>query len=243
MGTCMRHLTGVALVLLMTSAAPAGFICYNDFGGTGSGYSGGNVTAFTGATGGTLIDYDTGASTGITMALDTGGGYWFRDEGGMTAGTPAYDVFNGKVNVAGQMGNANASPYVITFTGLDPSGLYEVVLFGDRSFFDPPTGATLNVYTISDTETASSFTNVSSGTISGANNETATMNVGNNTPTGYIGHYTNIRSGSDGDFRITVTAAGGDSAWRLNAMALMPEPATLALLGLGLAGCLRRFRK
>lgn len=227
-------LAGVSLVLLAATAAQASFVAYNDFGGTESGYDGGYVTAFTGSAGGGLIDYDTGESVGVSMslsaAIDPGGG-------ALTEGTPAYDYFHGCVNVDGYMYHDYRHPYTITFTGLDPNKTYDVVLFGDEGVAGLET---MNVYQIL---SADSFDNESSGTISGDNNEIATMNVGYNTLTGYVAHYTNIRPGADGDFIIRIRAASEDGIWCLNALRLStPEPSSLALLGIGGMVLLRRRR-
>ena len=233
----MRHarsLVGISFVLWAATAAHASFAAYNDFGGTDSGYDGGNVTAFTASAGGELIDYDTGESVGVTMSLSTA----IDPAGGaLTEGTPAYDYFYGRVNVDGYMYHDYKHPYTITFTGLDPNKTYEVVLFGDE-------GAegleTMNVYQIL---SADSFDNESSGTISGDNNEIATMNVGYNSLTGYVAHYTNIQPGADGDFMIRIRAGGEDGIWCLNALRLSthaPEPSSLALLGIGGMVLLRR---
>jgi len=246
MNVYVRLFGSVVAVLLFTSAASASLIAYNDFGGSGSGYLGGNVTAFKLSSGGLLKDYATGVTSGVTMSLSCGSSAWMSESYGapLASGKDAYNVFNGIVNpVSMTASNSTGSgygPYTITFTGLNASEKYDIVLYGDRAWTGGGgvTENTSNVYTISG---AAAYENISSTGVSGA---TATMNCGNNTATGYVAHYTNIQPGPGNSFTITLTASGGDGAWRLNAMRLeiVPEPMTLGLLGLGGLGVLLRRR-
>jgi len=256
-----RLFGSVVVVLLFTSAASASLIAYNDFGGStdygggnGTGYLGGNVTAFTKSTGGFLKDYATGLTTSVNMSLSCGTLAWTAYQGAaLAAGKDAYNVFNGIVNPYGLIGSnssgASYGPYTITFTGLNAGEKYDIVLYGDRAWPGTPvpdaTTRASDAYTISG---AAAYQNISSTGISGA---TATMNVGNNTAAGYVAHYTNIQPGgvNNNSFTITLTSPNvdGDGAWRLNAMRLeaidaVPEPVTLGLLGLGGLGILLRRR-
>lgn len=224
----MKTFAALAVALAcLTSAASADWFAYNDFGGTAST---GNVTN---GTSGTLVNFADGSSTGVSFALAVSTAA--STPVNAAEGTDFYNVFDGKLNMAGGVyANVNTT---LTITGLDPAALYELVLAPNRGGYSYGSR-----YTITDMD---AFTNASTAgaAISTLNVADDTVTIAsNNTTTGYVGRWTGIQAGADGD--VVIAIAGSPTNWYLNGMMLaqVPEPATLTVLALGGLSLLARRR-
>jgi hypothetical protein len=234
----------VVCFLMAPTLASADFIAYNDLGGSSSG----NVTAWTVGSSGLLKNYATGASTGVTVAAT--GTDTFTDTGtGLStyAGGEAAAEFNGIVNNVGYVrsNTQSSTSYMdLTFTGLNPNMLYTIVFGADRN------GGYTNrtaIFTISDVD---AFANASTtGTnFSGPTDPAVWFNTGANNTLGYVARFKDIKSGNDGDMRVRV-GLGPDNPnqqWYVNEFKLVevvPEPAALSFLALGLPLITRRRRQ
>ena len=136
------RITGSRIDLGAYEADVKGFTAYNDFS-WGLGQVAKNITLFTTATGkgsppngssGLLVDYHSGMESSVRLTV--GGGSWDGDRHvrfgtSSKPGTEGYDIFNGIVDTAGVL-SYGSSPITLSFSGLDPDLLYEVVLFSNR---------------------------------------------------------------------------------------------------------------
>jgi alkaline phosphatase len=109
------------------------FIAYNDLGWQ-TGQLSNRITTYTTGASGFLKDYSTGSDTGVRLAISGGyvGGTTVSQGGNASSGTDANGVFNGIVDSVGLI-SYSATNLIFTFTGLDPTLRYEVVLFGNRN--------------------------------------------------------------------------------------------------------------
>lgn len=256
----MRHtLLVVAALCLAAGAAHAAFVAYNDCAWQSGQSLPANVTAITGtgsgngSTSGTLKDFATGASTGITATLSWTSVSWnLGQANSVNAGTDAKAVFDGTNvdlnGVGAYKDSAVPSSAQVTFTGLDPNKEYEIVTTGNRS----GGSSYADRYTKFMIQDADAFTNAStSGVIIRDSGASATFVTGENSVRGYVARWTGIRPGPDGDF--TVWSGNPDAVapvvvtmrpyviqgFRLTEI---PEPASLSLLCLGGLAALYRRR-
>ncbi len=282
----LAALTVGSLAVALGTTASADFVAYNDLAaldavGTfdwGADYDApglpdsSNITKYTADAGGHFLtstgllkDFATGLDTGVTLTY-TGGSYNGSSNGGNPSksgpappvGSDAYNVFNGKINTIGNTSyvNADGVDEFLTFTGLDPTKLYEVVLHTDRGNYGFSRGHLAII------EGADSFTNTSSQfnddngnpVYSGPGDDSTRVSADN--PLGYIVRYSNINPGADGEFALHAGWDPGNdpgSQWKapyLAAVALaegvsipVPEPASLVLLGLGACSMLFSRRR
>ncbi|MBN1673001.1 MAG: lamin tail domain-containing protein [Kiritimatiellae bacterium] len=188
------------------------FVAYNDLCWV-SGERSANITLYTRAENGQLVDYNSGQTIGVTLAVGSGGGGPYTDQGGPpSAGTDAYGVFNGIVDCAGLI--SYGDNLTLQFTGLDPALQYEFVLFGNRNVSTYTDR--LTTVTLSD---VASFENASTSgaTYSGPSDSSTVICNGWNAPNGYVARYAKIDPGTDGDFLVTLS----DSVSKFYANALM----------------------
>jgi hypothetical protein len=228
------------VVAVGAGLAQANFMAYNDLASDLAGY--GNVTTISSGQSGVLKDYSTGVSTGVMLQVTAVG--VFVDQTYTVAdfaGGDAMAEFGTIVNNNGYIRYADTpvspSYATCTFTGLDPSKLYTVVLTGARG--NSAYTARHTIFQISDVD---AFTNASStgATFSGPADPTVEFNTGDNTTasTGYVARFTSIRPGSDGDMVVTAGLGPHNTdgmKWYVNQLKLVevPEPATIGLLALG----------
>lgn len=130
-------------------------------------------------------------------------------------GSPADLLFSGKVDMRRTMSLAPDATGMVTISHLDPTRLYRLVWFGNRSeatYTNRKTTLTLLG--------ADSFVNASSpgSIVSGSSNETTTLTTGTNTG-GLVFIYTDIAPGSDEQIQLRVTGPPGQKSY-LNAMLL-----------------------
>lgn len=214
---------------------------------------------------GLLKDFATGLDTGVTLTY-RGGSYNGSSNGGdptksgpaPPVGSDAYNIFNGIVNTIGNTSYVNTTPgdpgdptfggdELLTFTGLDPTKLYEVVLHNDRGNYQFSRGYLAIIEGVDSFSNTSSQFNDDNGNpvYSGAGDDSTRVSADN--PLGYITRFSDINPGADGEFRLRATwdpanAPGSQyKAPYLAAVALaegvsipsVPEPASLALLVFG----------
>lgn len=226
--------------LALSSVARADYVAYDDTSAgstitaTAVGANVANITP-TNTTTGSLLDYTTGTPFATLTFTVTAGSVTAFNNGtaALVSGTPAYDIFNGFVNVTGTYSGTSDRVIDMTFSGLDPTKTYEVALYGQRN----TANAQSNIFTISD---ADDFTNASSG-VGDPNSNTYSVAYAN--PNGYVAQWVDISPGADGDFVITLDGGTGGmylSALRLIEIDGVPEPASLALLGIGSLIAFRR---
>lgn len=212
----------VVATVAFTSSASAEFVAYNDLSGSGAGSSSGNVTNLSLGQSGQLLNYDTGAATGVTLQV-TGFDNAFRDEGFSVP-----DYING--DAATEFGtilnnngyirhNTVGQGYVeMRFTGLDPNKRYTVVLTGERG--EPSYTNRNTKFTLTDVDL---FTNSSSAGIPYSGSNWVEFNTGYNALNGYVARFSEIAPGVDGDMLVTA-GVGTNSAsghWYLNSLKLV----------------------
>lgn len=186
---------------------------------------------------GKLKHQASGTNTSVTLALSVKGRPLSAVSPpgfvplGPETGSPAYNAFPISLDTAGYTTLYPGQTNTLDLTGLDPLKLYEIVLYSDRGTGDRSTGDLLT-YTISD---ALSFFNASAAApplseISGTQNESVTIDVTDNGrgDRGYICRFTGVRSGSDGDVRITLTSAQGTYLNALKLVETTPQQISIA---------------
>ncbi|MDR4498059.1 MAG: alkaline phosphatase [Candidatus Scalindua sp.] len=214
-----------ATVTVTVNTATAGFTAYNDLAWA-AGQLNTNVTTITSPNGGSglqssgeLMNFDTGSGTGVTLTV-TGGDFNGSSHATLHSGTPAsgtdaYNVFNGKLTAFGTVSYLNLSPpagnLVLTFGGLNPGKLYELVFYAHRNNYgwDRASLVTLSG--------ALSFTNQSSdatgnpgepgGAIFSGPGDSSTRLPADN-DNGYVARFTEISPGSDGVVVLTISFNG-----------------------------------
>ncbi|MBN1674321.1 MAG: chitobiase/beta-hexosaminidase C-terminal domain-containing protein, partial [Kiritimatiellae bacterium] len=184
---------------------------YNDLAWT-NGQLAQNITRYTRAQSGSLVDYASGTTIGASLAVDAGGGGPYVEQGApAAAGTDAHGVFAGIVDAHGLI--SYGSNLTLRVAGLDSSLRYELVLFGNRD----NAGYTdrLTTVTVSD---AASFENASTpgAAFSGPSDDSTVVCNGWNTQNGYVVRYARIDPGPDGDVLLTVS--DNASLFYLNAL-------------------------
>jgi len=230
----------VGVVAVGVGLAQANFTAYNDLASDSAGY--GNVTTISSGQSGVLKDYSTGAGTGVTLQVTAVGVFVDQTyDVADYAGGDALTEFGTIVNNNGYIRYADTpvspSYATCTFTGLNPSKLYSVVLTGARGRSDYT--ARYTIFQISDVDV---FTNASStgAMFSGPADPTVEFNTGYNTSasTGYVARFTNVQPGSDGDMVVTAGLGPHNTdgmKWYVNELKLIevPEPSAIVLLALG----------
>ena len=180
---------------------------YNDMSGSGSPAS---TTEFTlDDENGMLLDFDSGDDTGITVTVTSDGGpYNYTDGGEMPdAGTDAYEIFEGKVDLQGVIMSATSDPVDywvdLTFNNLYPTKTYTFVTTANRAgsgSSDPPYDERFTRYTISGVEAAVNAS--SEGVEIYDDGHSVYFCTGVNTVNGYVARWDNIQPGSDGSFTV-----------------------------------------
>jgi len=169
---------------------------------------------------GLLVDYNTGVPVPVLLTIDAGGKgpYPFTDpetDRELEEGTDAHDQFDGIVDVNGHV--SYGTNLNITIEGLDPSGWYEIVLFGDRE-----NKSYTNRLTMVTITNAATFENSSTpGTVfSGASDPSVVITNGYNTAAGYVARFSYVDPGSDGAFGLIVSDGGSAAPPKFYANAL-----------------------
>ena len=201
--------------LKFSPSPPSSFIAYNDLS-WGRGQLSQNITRYTTVNGpgrppeghqGPLVDQATGRQLPFTLTVT--GGRWngttHTTFGALSEkGTEAYESYIDKVDATGVLSYGD-EPILLSFTNLDPNGLYFIELFGNR---DQPE------YTDRITEAritgADSAVNASSvGARFEGPDDPATFIVhGYNREEGYVIRFTHIEPGDDGTVEIIVSDGG-----------------------------------
>jgi hypothetical protein len=202
-----------------TAAVAGAWVAYNDSAAAyPSDASKITEISISGTTSGLLKNYDTGENTNVTATFTTQGNLTNSTGNGAepAAGTDAYDIFSGKVNMAGVVACTDqTSPacadntwYMdLTFTGLDPAQTYSFATTTVRDGDSANYGTRNALFTISDIDSA---VNASSAGVTVVSNESVWFNAGMNQVEGYVARWDNIHPGSDGDFTVRAQPQGTD---------------------------------
>ena len=151
----------------------------------------------------------------MTGGTFDGGGHATQFSGAPAPGTDAFNIFNGKLTAFGSLSYQDVAPpagnLVLTFTGLDPGKLYELVFYGHRNDFGWTRASLVTLFG------AAGFTNQSSaatdnpsapgGTLfSGPGDDSTRLPSDNDN--GYVARFVNIAAGSDGQVALSVSWDG-----------------------------------
>ena len=201
--------------VMQAQAASYAWEAYNDCVVTGSPANPANTTAivcYNNNTSGTLKNFSTGASLGVTATVTTSGSVGVQDtsdyQGSIpNAGTDAYDLFNGKANIVGgiRMYNSSSSSVTLTITNLDPTKTYTFATTANRN--NTSYTGRITRFTLSDVVSATNASSTGT-TMNGLYTEFVT---GYNTTNGYIARWENIVPDTDGDFVVTFTNVGTET--------------------------------
>ena len=209
----------------MVGGGNAGFTAYNDLA-WGTGQLNTNITRFTSPNGpnglgllssGKLKDFATGLDTAVTLTVS--GGKFDGDANHAThganplPGTDAYALFDGKVTGQGAISYINqaGSSLVLTFTGLDPSKVYDLAYFAHR---DNYAWERASLVTLSG---QAAFTNSSSAATDNPNEPggvlfTGPTDISTRLPAdndnGYVARFSTIDPGSDGIVELIISFDG-----------------------------------
>jgi len=223
-------LLAVGMFLGLAGAADAAFVAYHDLGGTTADAPGAYVTdQGTDAT--QTIDLrnfadnaDTGVDFNITGANGTGTGSSSANRY-PAAGTDAAAIFGtsaspivthgGSTNEGGNTGSGSTT---FTFTGLQPSLLYDVAIYGERNAGNDGVEEFRIVGADWHANASSAGTQIDSFT--------TRMNTRPNNATGYVARWTNIDPGSDGTFSVEIDpeVTSASNVAYLTAMRLQTVP-------------------
>ncbi|MDY6839027.1 MAG: DNRLRE domain-containing protein, partial [Thermodesulfobacteriota bacterium] len=182
-----------------------------------------NVTTFStgtdspGPASGELLDFNTGAGTGITATLTQSGGVVWQPDissswtGGYdtAVGTEARDTFGGIADMTGVIYYGSSGWYVdLEFTELDPAKTYTFATSASRARKNTDGSGTgyddrNTMYTISGADDA---INTSTPGVTVISNESVWFNTGNNHDEGYVARWTGIEPGADGSFMVRAEA-------------------------------------
>ena len=206
------------LTLTLGHAAPApGWVAYND-----SAYKPGQVNAdnvttlglganFVGeGTNGNLKIQKTGTDTGVTVqfieVISSGNVNSASDAATYAVGSDAEKLFNGMVDIAGNMSYGNAPGWYVDLkiTGLDPKRRYTFYGTANRNGGDGYADRVTNWKIIG----ADSFTYASSAAAQKITDDSVEFSTGNNT-NGLVAGWKNISPGRDGTVTIRTTHSVG----------------------------------
>jgi len=196
----------VAVSGMASESAGAEWVAYNDMSGSSTPA---NTTEFSlDDVNGMLLDFDSGAETGVTVTVTSDGGpYDYTTGGEMPAsGTDANTIFNGKVDLQGVIMSATSNPVDywvdLTFNNLIPTKTYTFAATANRagtSSADPPYDERTTRYTISGMDAS---VNASSSGVTVIDPNSVYFVTGNNSSAGYVAKWVNIQPGSDGSFTV-----------------------------------------
>lgn len=173
-----------------------------------------------------LIDFDTGADTGITLQISPAPINAGRGSGAFPPSTPAAKLFPpSRIGLTGLI-NYSKVPVRLTFAHLDPARRYTLTLVGNRD----PDAASLarSAYAMRHTVL------LLHGAITADNTSTAgptagfeaSLPFGSNTNTGHVAQWRHIAVGADGVLTVEIRPYAGKDASRsyLNGLRLDLEP-------------------
>ena len=172
-----------------------------------------NITTLTSPNGGSglasageLVDFETGAGTGVTLTV-TGGTY--NGDGGTGRTAPAWSdagtVFGGAVDTLGTVAYLDVpdSPFVLTFTGLNPDRLYRLVYHCDRAGYGWDRDSMVTMVGAASFRNRSTDIDEEEGPIYfGASDPDTRLPADN--PNGYVARFTEVDPGPDGEVVLSV---------------------------------------
>lgn len=205
------------------------WVAYNDLA-WGSGQLEGNITKITSPNGGSgypssasLIKYNDGNPTGVTLTI-SGGTYTpgepdnHANDGRTNASVigDAKTYFHDKLTLQGTISYQNEAPpegnLVLTFTGLSPAKLYNIIFYADRNGYgwDRASLVTISGEDGFVNQSSIGIDNNSLPLFSDASDHSTRLPADN--ANGYVARFTNINAGSDGEVLLTVSFDGITSA-------------------------------
>ena len=204
------------------------FRAYNDLA-WGSGQLDANITRLSAPEGGSgmastgeLVDYETGAGTGVVLSVSGGvfnGAGHAYDGRDAPVGTDAEAIFGHIVSTRGAVAYVNApeSPLVLTFDGLSPHVAYAVAFHGDRGAYgwDRASRVTIDGADafINGSSVAQDNPAVDSGGALFAGPDDSSTRLPADNPSGYVARFTDVVAGADGRIVLTIDV-DGSSGWR-----------------------------
>ncbi|QQE12707.1 PEP-CTERM sorting domain-containing protein [Planctomycetota bacterium] len=209
---------------------------------------------------GELVDFTTGAATGVSVAVADSGNVILSTGGGdAAAGTDAANYFTGKLNFSHSPQNDTNEmwTHTVTFSGLKAGMQYEFVTYMNRGYAGMvPGGSHGPRWAKVKIEGADALINdmVDGDDLVVDSDGQVRVNAGYNT-TGTVVKWSGITA-DDGTFSVTASSVGDDTFIRDGVISddadaygmfgfmlketAIPEPTSLALLGLGGLALLRR---